>query len=331
MDGGRIVHPQQWPGDLDYDGKRVVVIGSGATAVTLVPALAERAAHVTMLQRSPSYVLALPARDALANWLRRRLPERLAYGLTRWKNVLQSMAFYTLSRRRPAAVKQMIVRMARERLGPDYDVETHFTPRYNPWDQRMCFVPDADLFQAIASGRASVVTDQIAAFGETGVRLRSGAELPADIVVTATGLVVRLIGGMQLTVDGAPVDLAKALSYKGMMFSDVPNLAMAFGYTNASWTLKCELTAAYVCRLLNYMDRRGYAQCAPRRRDPSIAEEPLLSFTSGYIQRALDTLPRQGSKRPWKLYQNYALDLLSLRFGRLNDGTMEFKRAWQTT
>ena len=329
--GGRIVHPQQWPGDLDYAGKRVVVIGSGATAVTLVPALAERAAHVTMLQRSPSYVLALPARDALANWLRRRLPERLAYGLTRWKNVLQSMAFYTLSRRRPAAVKQMIVRMARERLGPDYDVETHFTPRYNPWDQRMCFVPDADLFQAIASGRASVVTDQIAAFGETGVRLRSGAELPADVVVTATGLVVRLIGGMQLTVDGAPVDLAKALSYKGMMFSDVPNLAMAFGYTNASWTLKCELTAAYVCRLLNYMDRRGYAQCAPRRRDPSIAEEPLLSFTSGYIQRALDTLPRQGSKRPWKLYQNYALDLLSLRFGRLNDGTMEFKRAWQTT
>ena len=323
---GRIAHPQRWPEDLDYGGKRVVVIGSGATAVTLVPALAERAAHVTMLQRSPSYVLALPRQDAQANWLRRHLPERLAYRLTRWKNVLQSMAFYTPSRRRPAAVKRMIVRMAREQLGPDYDVDTHFTPRYNPWDQRMCFVPDADLFQAIASGRASVVTDQIDTFTETGIRLRSGAELPADIIVTATGLVLRLMSGVQLLVDGAPVEPAKTLSYKGMMYSDVPNLASAFGYTNASWTLKCELTAAYVCRLLSYMDRHGYAQCTPRRHDSSIVEEPLLSFTSGYIQRALDTLPRQGSKRPWKLYQNYALDLLALRFGRLNDGTMEFKR-----
>jgi cation diffusion facilitator CzcD-associated flavoprotein CzcO len=322
---GQIVHPQQWPEDLDYAGKRVVVIGSGATAVTLVPAMAEQATHVTMLQRSPTYIVSAPSQDAIADWLRAHLPQRLAYGLTRWKNVLVGMFYYSMMRRRPAAAKQEIIKMVRLQLGPDYDVDTHFTPRYNPWDQRLCLVPDADLFAAIRAGHVSVVTDQIETFTETGIRLQSGGELSADIIVTATGLVMRLMSGVQLAVDGAPVDLAKTLSYKGMMFSDIPNLAIALGYTNASWTLKCELTARYVCRLLNYMGRHGYTQCTPRRNDPSITEEPVLSFTSGYVRRALDSLPRQGSKKPWKLYQNYALDLLALRFGAVNDGTIEFR------
>ncbi|HMQ31252.1 MAG TPA: NAD(P)/FAD-dependent oxidoreductase [Chloroflexaceae bacterium] len=323
---GPVVHPQRWPADLDYAGRRVVVIGSGATAVTLVPALAERAAHVTMLQRSPTYVVAQPSEDAAARLLRRLLPVPLAARAARWKFVLVTMLFYQLARRRPAATRRTIMRMARRELGPGFDVGTHFAPRYDPWDQRLCLAPDGDLFAALRSGRASVVTDEIASFGENGLRLRSGAELPADIVVTATGLVLKLMGGMRLVVDGAPVDLARTLSYKGMLFSDVPNLAMAFGYTNASWTLKCELTAAYVCRLLNYMARRGYVSCVPRRRDPSLAEQPVLSFTSGYVRRALATLPRQGSKPPWKLYQNYLLDLLSLRLSPVDDGTLEFTR-----
>ncbi len=323
---GRIVHPQQWPADLDYAGKRVVVIGSGATAVTLVPALAQEAAQVTMLQRSPTYVVALPSQDAVANWLRRHLPAKLAHTLARWKGILIGMGFYNLARRRPAATKQAMLQGVREQLGPDYDIATHFTPSYNPWAQRVCLVPDADLFAAIKSGRATVVTDQIATFTPTGIQTCAGAELPADIIVTATGLNVRLMSGVQLVVDGKQVDLAKTLSYKGMMFSDVPNLASAFGYTNASWTLKCELTAQYVCRLLRYMDQHGYRQCTPRRRDPTMTEEPALNFTSGYVLRALDTLPRQGSRHPWKLYQNYLLDLLTLRFGAVNDGTLEFRR-----
>jgi len=323
---GRIVHPQQWPDDLDYDGKRVVVIGSGATAVTLVPALAERAAHVTMLQRSPTYIVARPSEDAIANWLRQHLPAGVAPGAARWKSVLFGMYFYSLARRKPAETKQAILKMTREQLGPDFDIETHFSPRYNPWDQRLCLVPDADLFRAIKSGKVSVVTDTIETFTESGIRLRLGEELAADIIVTATGLSMKLMSGARLIVDGKPVDVSKTMSYKGMMYSDIPNFATAMGYTNASWTLKCELTSAYVCRLLNHMARHGYTHCTPRRRDPSITEEPLLTFTSGYIQRAMDTLPHQGSRRPWRLYQNYALDLLSLRFGRLEDGTMEFAR-----
>jgi cation diffusion facilitator CzcD-associated flavoprotein CzcO len=321
---GRIVHPQAWPKDLDYVDKRVVVIGSGATAVTLVPALAERAAHVTMLQRSPTYIVARPSQDATATWLREHLPAKVAAAAARWKSVLLGMYFYSLARRKPEMTKQAIVRMVQQQLGPDYDVATHFTPRYNPWDQRLCLVPDADLFAAIKAGTASVATDQIETFTESGIRLRSGEELSADIIVTATGLVMKVLGGVDLVVDGAPVVPSQTLSYKGMMYSDVPNLASAMGYTNASWTLKCELTAAYVCRLLNHMRRHGYTHCTPRRRDPSVSEEPLLTFTSGYVQRAIDRMPRQGSKRPWRLYQNYALDLLSLRFGRVNDGVMEF-------
>jgi cation diffusion facilitator CzcD-associated flavoprotein CzcO len=328
---GRIVHPQQWPNDLDYAGKWVVVIGSGATAVTLVPALAEHAAHVTMLQRSPSYIAVTPSEDAVAHWLHGHLPANVAHRIARWKSILLVMYFYNLARRRPDFTKQAIRKLVQQELGPDYDVDTHFAPRYNPWDQRLCLVPDGDLFAAIRSGKVSVVTDHIATFTETGIRLRSGEELSADIVVTATGLILKLMSGVQLLVDGVPVELAKRVSYKGMMYSDIPNLASAFGYTNASWTLKCELTAEYVCRLLNYMDRHGYAQCTPRRRDASVAETPVVDLTSGYVQRAIDTLPRQGSRKPWKMYQNYVRDLLNVRFSRVDDRAMEFTRRGQRT
>jgi cation diffusion facilitator CzcD-associated flavoprotein CzcO len=321
---GRIVHPQRWPEDLDYAGTRVVVIGSGATAVTLVPAMAHKARHVTMLQRSPTYIVARPSEDPIANWLRRHLPAHLAGRLTRWKNIAFGMYFYTLARRRPEKVKQAIVQMAREELGSNYDVETHFTPRYNPWDQRLCLVPDADLFKAIAAGTVSVVTDEIQTFTETGLRLRSGAELPADMIVTATGLNMRLMSGVQLFVDGEPVDLAKSLSYRGMMYSDVPNLASSFGYTNASWTLKCELIAQYVVRLLTYMDQHGYAECLPQRPEPPMEEEPVINLTSGYVQRVAATLPRQGKRAPWRTYQNYLRDVFYLRHARFNDGALRF-------
>ncbi|HEX7176477.1 MAG TPA: NAD(P)/FAD-dependent oxidoreductase [Pyrinomonadaceae bacterium] len=324
--GGLIVHPQKWPEDLDYEGKRVVVIGSGATAVTLVPAMAERAGHVTMLQRSPTYVISRPAQDVVANWLRRRLSARAAYALTRWKNVLLGMFFYRLARSRPAVFKRMLAKGVRRHLGEEYDLK-HFTPQYNPWDQRLCLVPDSDLFRAIRDGRASVVTEHIETFTETGLHLKSGEHLDADIVVTATGLVLKLMSGLQLVVDGAPVDLSKTMAYKGMMYSDVPNLASAFGYTNASWTLKCDLTAEYVCRLLKHMDRHGYAQCTPHVNDTEVTEEPILDFTSSYVRRALHTLPRQGSKTPWRLHQNYVRDLSMLRYGRVDDGAMEFKAA----
>jgi cation diffusion facilitator CzcD-associated flavoprotein CzcO len=326
---GRIVHPQHWPQDLDYAGQRVVVIGSGATAVTLVPALAQQAAHVTMLQRSPTYIVAQPAEDAIANWLRRHLPRRLAYGLVRWKNVLMSMAYYNLMRWQPARMKRNLINLVRAQLGPTYDVDTHFTPRYNPWDQRLCLVPDGDLFTEIKAGTVSMVTDHIDTFTPNGIHLCSGEELSADIIVTATGLVMKLMGSMQLMVDGRPLDLSQTMSYKGMMFSDIPNLAAAIGYTNASWTLKCELISRYVCRLLQFMDQRGYVQCIPRKTDPAITEEPILNFTSGYVQRALPSLPSQGSRRPWKLYQNYLLDLITFRYGKVDDGTMEFKRRRQ--
>ena len=321
---GRIVHPQKWTDDIDYTGKRVVVIGSGATAVTLVPELAKTAAHVTMLQRSPTYVVARPAEDALANKLRRNLPAKLAYHLIRWRNVLFGMYFFQLSRRRPARVKQLILGGVRMALGPDYDIATHFTPRYNPWDQRLCLVPDGDLFKAIRDQRASVVTSEIDSFTRNGIRLKDGSELEADIIVTATGLNLQVMGGTEVSVDGRTVDFARALNYKGMMYSDIPNLASAFGYTNASWTLKCDLTCEYVCRLINYMDRHGYRQCMPHNVDPTITELPSLDFSSGYVQRSIAKMPKQGSKRPWRLYQNYALDIVSLRFGTVNDGVMRY-------
>jgi len=324
---GRLVHPQQWPSDLNYAGKRVVVIGSGATAVTLVPAMVEganAAAQVVMLQRSPSYVASLPTRDKIANAMRRFLPERLAYAAARWKNVLRGMLYYALARGRPAVFQGMLRKGASRALGPDYDVDAHFTPRYAPWDQRLCIAPDADLFRAIRKGRASMVTDTIASFTEDGILLGSGAHLDADIVVAATGLSMKLFAGLTLVVDDQTVDLSRTMAYKGMMFSGIPNLASALGYTNASWTLKCDLVAEHVCRLLNYMTRRGFMQATPRR-DPGVEEEPVLSFSSGYVQRALPSLPKQGSRSPWRLHQNYVKDLFALRMGRVDDPALEFR------
>ncbi|MEO8780744.1 MAG: NAD(P)/FAD-dependent oxidoreductase [Bradyrhizobium sp.] len=321
---GRIVHPQKWTDDVDYAGKRVVVIGSGATAVTLVPEMAKKAAHVTMLQRSPTYVVSRPAQDPVANKLRAKLPAKLAYHLIRWRNVMWGMYFFQLSRRKPERVKQLILGGVKMALGPDYDIGTHFTPRYNPWDQRLCLVPDGDLFKAIREKRAEVVTSQIETFTAKGIRLKDGSELEADIIVTATGLNLQVLGGLEVSVDGRNVDFARTLNYKGMMYSDVPNMASAFGYTNASWTLKCDLTCEYVCRLINYMDRRGYKQCMPHNVDPTITEMPSLNFSSGYVQRSVAQMPKQGSKRPWRLYQNYALDIVTLRFGNVDDGVMQY-------
>ncbi|MBI1197547.1 MAG: NAD(P)-binding protein [Phenylobacterium sp.] len=321
---GAIVHPQKWPEGLDYSGKKVVVIGSGATAVTLVPEMAKTAAHVTMLQRSPTYVVSRPAEDAFANRLRQWLPGKLAYDIIRWRNVLFGMYFFNVARKKPAQVKANIIKMVREQLGPEYDVETHFTPTYNPWDQRLCLVPDADMFREIKAGRASVVTDHIDAFTEKGIRLKSGRELEADVIVTATGLVLEVWNGIDVSVDGRHVDASKTLAYKGMMYEGVPNLASAFGYTNASWTLKCDLTCEYVCRVLNHMKKTGLRQVTPVNEDPDVTFEPWLDFSSGYVQRAMAKFPKQGSKPPWKLHQNYAMDLMSLRYAKLEDGVLRF-------
>ncbi len=324
--GGQIVHPQHWDESLDYAGKRVVVIGSGATAISLVPAMAERAAHVTMLQRSPSYVVSLPAEDPVARWLRRWLPARAVYPLVRWKNVLVTMLVFQLSRRRPAMMKRTVRQRLQALLPDGYDIDTHFTPRYDPWDQRLCLVPDGDLFEMLGKGRASIVTDHIDTFTETGIRVRSGQELQADVIVTATGLNMLPLGGIELAVDGREVALGETMSYKGMMLSGVPNMAFAVGYTNASWTLKCDLTCEYVCRLLAYMDAHGYAQCVAANSDPAVKPLPFIDFSSGYVQRAIARFPKQGSKPPWRLYQNYALDVLSLRRGSLRDEAMRFSR-----
>jgi monooxygenase len=323
---GRIVHPQNWPEGLADEGKRIVVIGSGATAVTLVPALAKTAAHVTMLQRSPTYIVPRPSDDVAADRIRRLLPVGLALRVIRWKNVLLGMYFYSLARRRPDWVKQQILRLVREQLGPDYDVEKHFTPRYNPWDQRLCVAADADLFVAIRSGKASVVTDEIETFTEGGIRLKSGDELQADIIVTATGLKLKSLGGMQVTLDGTPIDVAGRPSYKGMMLRGVPNLSFTLGYSNASWTLKCNLVAEYLCRLLNHMSAHGYDCATPVGREPLIVDTPAINLNSGYIRRGIAFLPKQAARRPWKFHQNYLLDMLDLRFSAVDDGTMEFTR-----
>lgn len=320
---GRIVHPQFWPNDLDYAGKKIVVIGSGATAVTLIPAMADTAAHVTMLQRSPTYVVSRPAEDAAANWLRSKLPAKLAYRMIRWRNVLFGMFFFNMARKRPAKVRDRLIGMVRDELGPEYDIDRHFTPKYNPWDQRLCLVPDSDLFNALRSGKASVVTDTIDHFTASGIALASGEELAADVVVTATGLELQLLSDVAFSLDGAPVDLSKTFNYKGMMFSDVPNMATSFGYTNASWTLKADLTCAYVCRLLNTMKARGLRQATPRVGDADLTPAPFLDFSSGYVTRAMEKFPKQGSKAPWRVHQNYARDLLALRYGSV-DGGMEF-------
>ncbi len=324
---GEIVHPQHWPEELDYKGKRVVVIGSGATAVTLVPAMAEHAEHVTMLQRSPSYVVTLPATDPIADVLTRKISPKVAYPLVRWKNVLLTMLSFNLSRRYPQFMRKVIRRGVQRRLPEGYDVDTHFNPRYNPWQQRMCLVPDSDLFEALGRGDASIVTDGIETFTETGLKLTSGAELEADVIVTATGLNVLMLGGIGIAVDGREIELSETVGYKGMMVSGVPNLALAVGYTNASWTLKADLVCEYVCRLLNHMDERGYRQCTPRAPGPARPTEPFLDLTSGYVLRAIDRLPKQGDRQPWRLHQNWARDIRMLRHGPVEDEAMEFSSA----
>lgn len=320
---GEMVHPQHWPEELDWRGKKVVVIGSGATAVTLVPALAETAASVTMLQRSPTYILNLPDVDPIANGLRSILPAGLAYAITRWKNVAFQTLSFQLSRRRPELIKAVIRGFAKRQLPEGYDLDTHFTPRYEPWDQRMCLVPNGDLFKALKQGRAEIVTDHIETFTETGLRLRSGATLDADVVVSATGLNLLALGGIALSVDGADVDVPSTMAYKGMMLAGVPNFAFTVGYTNASWTLKADLVSGYVVRLMRHMAARGARQCVPVP-DASVASRPLLDFAAGYVQRSVDAFPRQGSVDPWQLRQNYSRDLVTLRFGKVDDGTLRF-------
>ncbi|WP_231502729.1 NAD(P)/FAD-dependent oxidoreductase [Blastococcus sp. URHD0036] len=322
---GQVIHPQHWPEDLDVTGKRVVVIGSGATAVTLVPSLAPQAEHVTMLQRTPTYVVSLPGRDKLAESLRRFLPQRVVYPVIRWKSVLLSMASFQLSRRRPALMKKVLRQAQEKQLPAGYDVATHFTPPYDPWDQRLCVVPDGDLFRVIREEKASIVTDRIARFDETGIQLESGQHLDADVIVTATGLNVLPVGGMTLTVDGAPVELGETVSYKGMMISGVPNFTLTIGYTNASWTLKADLVARYVSRLLEHMERNGYDVATPLApADPE--REPFLGLSSGYVQRSLDQLPKQGGRAPWKLYQNYIRDVVLIRRGPVEDEGIRFSR-----
>lgn len=324
---GTIVHPQQWPEDLDYRGKRIVVIGSGATAMTLVPALAKDAAHVTMLQRSPTYVVSRPAHDVIANALRAVLPARWAYAITRWKNTAMQQFLYRRTRTHPEQVKQKLLDLVQKELGPDYDVATHFTPRYAPWDQRLCLVPDGDLFAVLRAGAASVVTDQIDRFTPTGIRLASGKTLDADIVVTATGLNLVVLGEMQFAVDGAPVDFAQTWTYKGMMYSDVPNLVCTFGYINASWTLRADLTSEWVCRVLNHMAATGTRRATPRLR-PSDAHMParpwIDQFTSGYMQRMMHRFPKQGDREPWLNPQNYRRDRKAMREAPIDDGVLVF-------
>jgi len=325
---GQIVHPQHWPERFDYAGKRVLVIGSGATAVTLIPAMVEQgAAHVTMLQRSPSYVFSLPGRDPLADLIRRWLPPARAYPIVRWKNVLMASAMFGLSRRAPAFMRRALRRGVERQLPEGYDVDTHFNPRYEPWDQRLCLVPDGDLFKAIGGGRASIVTDQIETFTERGVRLASGTELEADVIVTATGLNLLIFGGIELTVDGEPVAFADTVGYKGIMLSGLPNLAVTLGYTNASWTLKADLTAEWICRLLNHMDAHGYDTVVARAPGPGEGTQPFIDLRSGYVLRSLDQLPKQGTRMPWRLYQNYPRDVRMLRRGAIADEGLAFSRS----
>ena len=320
---GQVVHPQKWTEDIDYTNKNVVVIGSGATAVTLVPSMADKAAHVTMLQRSPTYVISVPERDIISDKLRPFLPEKMVYRLARTRNVGLQMMFYRLSKNKPEVAKRFLLQMVRRQLGKNADM-SHFTPKYNPWDERVCAVPDGDLFKVIRQGKASVVTDHIDTFTKTGIRLKSGQELQADMIITATGLNLQLLGGMKVQVDGQPFEMTETLNYRGVMFKDLPNLAMIFGYTNASWTLKADLNSEYICRLLKHMDKHGLRQCTPRNYDDSVVDEPFLGLASGYIQRAKNVLPKQGNKAPRKMYQNYALVLANLRFSKLEDGAMTF-------
>ncbi len=325
---GTIIHPQHWPEHLDYAGKKVVVIGSGATAVTLVPSMADTAGHVTMLQRSPSYVVTVPQEDIISNKLRGKLPEKLIYHAARARNVGLQMLVYRLSKRAPAAISRLLKGQVRLQVGSKVDMK-HFSPSYNPWDERLCAVPNGDLFKALRSGKASVVTDHIEKFTPSGIELKSGDHLDADIIITATGLQLQLMGGVKLKVDGKVTDVSDSMAYKGLMFSNIPNAAMIFGYTNASWTLKADISADYICRLIKHMDKKGYDQCMPVLNDGDVKEAPFLDMKSGYIQRAAGIFPKQGDKSPWKLKQNYFFDLTQLRFGSVVDGVMRFSKGSQ--
>ncbi len=324
---GQIIHPQHWPEDLDYNDKRVIVIGSGATAVTLVPELAKDASHVTMLQRTPTYMASKPSIDAAARFMMKFLPDKFVYDLIRWRNVLLQMYIYRTSKKKPEKVKEYLLDLLKDELPEDYDIEKHFSPDYNPWDQRVCLVTDGDLFSGITDGSINIVTDHIETFTEKGLKLKSGEELEADIIITSTGLDLHNFGGARVFVDGREIASGECMTYKGMMYSDVPNMAVTFGYTNASWTLKADLTSEFVCRILNHMDEIGTVQCMSHLSDPEVEEEPIVDFSSGYFLRAQHRMPKQGSKKPWKLNQNYALDIMSLRFGRVEDGVLTFKTA----
>lgn len=324
---GPIVHPQHWPEDLNYEGKHVVVIGSGATAVTLVPAMANSGAqHVTMLQRSPTYIVSLPDRDKIADQLNRWLPDSMAYTTVRWKNILVDTAWYRACRLWPQRMRRFMMNLTRRQLPENYDVDEHFGPNYDPWDQRLCLAPNGDLFRAIRHGKADVVTDTIERFTATGVRLSSGRDLPADIIITATGLNLQLFGGATASVDGTQVDLTKAMAYKGMMLSGIPNMAYTVGYTNASWTLKADLVSEFVCRLLNYMDNNGFDTAVVEHPGSAVAEHPFMDFTPGYVLRSLEELPKQGSRTPWRLNQNYLRDIHLIRRGKVADEGLRFAK-----
>jgi len=327
---GQFVHPQQWPEDLDYSGKRVVVIGSGATAVTLVPAMSRKAAHVTMLQRSPSYILSLPSEDGFANLLRRNLPPKVAHRIVRWKNILVGLGLFQLCKRAPTFARKLLRKGAINSLPQNYEVDTHFNPRYEPWDQRLCFIPDNDLYRSIRKGRASIATGEIDSLTEDGVLLKSGQHLSADILVSATGLQMLALGAVRLVVDGVSIHPGRTFVYKGTMLSDVPNFAFCVGYTNASWTLRADLASIFLCRVLNHMGRKGYRTCRPVCNTHSMETRPLLNLTSGYVMRAAADLPKQAAKKPWVIRQNYLLDLLTMRFSRMEDGVLKFGSATPT-
>ena len=324
---GPVVHPQQWPEDLDYAGRKVVVIGSGATAVTLIPAMAETAEHVTMLQRSPSFILSLPGHDPLADLIKKILPLHAGLRVVRWKNILVSITIYQTCRRRPTLARKLLRDVAVKCLPQGYEVDTHFKPRYQPWDQRLCVIPDSDLYKSISAGRASVVTDEIDTFTENGIRLKSGKQLEADILVTATGLRMLALGAVQLVVDGSPINPGREFIYKGTMLSNVPNFAFCIGYTNAAWTLRADLASTYVCRVLNHMDRHGYRICRPACDTGSLEARPLLGLTSGYVMRAAANLPKSATSAPWLIRQNYIRDMLTMKLGRMEDGTLQFGKA----
>lgn len=323
---GEFIHPQFWPEDLDYTDKKMVVIGSGATAVTLIPELAAKGKHVTMLQRSPTFITAGPSEDKLANWMNDTLPQKLAYKITRWKKIRVGQFFYKLARKYPNFMKGLLIKGAQKEMGDDFNPE-HFTPKYNPWDQRICLAPDSDFFESVKSEKADIVTDTIETITKNGIQLTSGEHLDADIIVSATGLELKFLGGMEVTVDGEVINFADTVAYKGMMFSGIPNLTLAFGYTNASWTLKCDLSNGYFCRLIQYMDEYGFTKCVPDQNDPNLELESFVDFNSSYILRYIQTYPKQGNKEPWKLKQDYYQDLKKLKKERVDDDFMKFSNS----